>query len=268
VLGGVGGVLLGYRLVKLYHVFFRFPHLEFRFDRSALLLALVVSAGAATAGVFSAVRRAARLPPAEAMRPEPPANYRPALIERTGIGRWLSHTFRIAVRNIERRPAQAFFTVAGLALATAILIIPNCFRDGVNEILEFQWDVVQREDVSVGLVEPSSVQARHLFRQLPGALSIEPFRNAFVRLRFGSHRRQLAIRGMPAGAVHGADTRLAGRGQSRGRPRCRAGGAGARQGAVRCAASRPAAGPVQVMRPVPGGWRGGCARRACCRRPG
>ena len=202
VLGGVGGVLLGHRLVKLYHVFFRFPHLEFRFDRSALLLALGVSAGAATAGVFSAVRRAARLPPAEAMRPEPPANYRPALVERTGIGHWLSHTFRIAVRNLERKPAQAFFTIAGLALATAILIIPNCFRDGVNEILEFQWDIVQREDVSVGLVEPSSAQARHLFRQLPGALTLEPFRNAFVRLRFGSHRRQLAIRGLPAGAVH------------------------------------------------------------------
>ena len=32
------------------------------------------------------------------------------------------------------------------------------------------------------------------------------------------------------------------------------------RGAVRCAASRPAAGPVQVMRPVPGGWRGGRAR--------
>jgi putative ABC transport system permease protein len=41
-----------------------------------------------------------------------------------------------------------------------------------------------------------------LFRQLPGALTLEPFRNAFVRLRFGSHRRQLAIRGLPAGAVH------------------------------------------------------------------
>lgn len=202
VLGGIGGVLLGYRLVKLYHLFFRFPDLAFRFDRSAMLLALAVSAGAATAGVFSAVRRAAKLPPAEAMRPEPPANYRPALVERTGIGHLLSHTFRIAVRNIERKPAQAFFTVAGLALATGILIIPNCFRDGVREVLEFQWDVVQRQDVSVGLVEPSSVQARHSFRQLPGALTVEPFRNAFVRLRFGGRHRQLAIRGLPAESRH------------------------------------------------------------------
>ena len=97
-------MLLGHRLVFLYHVFFRFPELAFRVDRTAFPLALLVCAAAATAGVFGAVRRAARLPPAEAMRPEPPANYRPAFVERTGIAHLLSHTFRIAVRNLERRP--------------------------------------------------------------------------------------------------------------------------------------------------------------------
>src|SRR5947207_7741339 len=134
-IGTVGGILLGRRLVIMYHMFFRFPELMFRLDRGSLLLALSVSALAATVGVFNAVRRAARLPPAEAMRPEPPADYRPAWVERTGIGHFLSHTFRIAVRNIERKPMQAFFTVAGLALATGILMVPNCFRDGVTEIL-------------------------------------------------------------------------------------------------------------------------------------
>ena len=65
------------------------------------------------------MRRAASLPPAEAMRPEPPANYRPSFIERTGIAHLFSNTFRIAVRNLERKPSQVFFTVAGLALAHA-----------------------------------------------------------------------------------------------------------------------------------------------------
>ena len=50
---------------------------------------------------------------------------------------------------------QAFFTVAGLALATGILIVPNCFRDGVAQVLDFQWDVVQRQDIGIGLVEPA-----------------------------------------------------------------------------------------------------------------
>jgi putative ABC transport system permease protein len=161
-LGAIGGILLGHRLVLLYHKFFRFPELEFRLDQTAFPLAVAVSAAAAIAGVIGAVRRAARLPPAEAMRPEPPANYRPALVERTGIGRFLSHTFRIAVRNIERRPVQACFTVMGLALATGILIVPNCFRDGVAEVLDFQWDVVQRQDLGIGLVEPAHYRVKHL----------------------------------------------------------------------------------------------------------
>ena len=165
-------------------------------------MAFLVAAAAAIAGVLSAVRRAARLPPAEAMRPEPPANYRPALVERTGIARFLSHTFRIAVRNLERRPAQALFTITGLALATGILIVPNAFRDGVSAILDFQWDVVQRQDLSVGLLEPGSVQVCHLFRQLPGVLVVEPVRAAAVRLSFGHQRRQLGILGLPSRGLH------------------------------------------------------------------
>ncbi|MEI6783492.1 MAG: ABC transporter permease, partial [Verrucomicrobiota bacterium] len=197
VLGGCGGVLLGHRLVMLYHHFFRFPELAFRADRTAFPLALLFCAAAATAGVFGAVRRAARLPPAEAMRPEPPANYRPALIERTGIAHLLSHTFRIAVRNLERRPMQALFTVAGLALATGILIVPNGFRDSVDHVLDTQWDTIQRQDLAIGLVEPASVQVAHLFRQLPGVVTVEPFRQAFARVGFGRQRRQLGLQGFP-----------------------------------------------------------------------
>ena len=202
VCGGIGGIVLGHRVVLMYHHFFRFPTLAFRLDHFAFPLAFVVSVAAATAGVFSAVRRAARLPPAEAMRPEPPASYRPALVERTGIAHFLSHTFRIAVRNIERKPVQALFTVAGLALATGILIVPNCFRDGVAEVLDFQWDVVQRQDVGLGLVEPASVQVRDLFRQLPGVITVEPVRSAFVRIGYGHQRRQLAILGLMPNSLH------------------------------------------------------------------
>jgi putative ABC transport system permease protein len=200
--GGMAGVALGTRLVLLYHKFFRFPELVFRPDRTAFPLALLVCALAAFVGVLSAVRRAARLPPAEAMRPEPPANYRPALVERTGIAHFLSHTFRIAVRNIERKPMQAVFTIAGLSLATGILIVPNAIRDGVTEILDFQWDVIQRQDAGLGLVEPASAEVQHLFAQLPGALTVEPFRYVYARVGFSSQRRQLAIQGLPENGLH------------------------------------------------------------------
>ncbi|HMJ89417.1 MAG TPA: FtsX-like permease family protein [Candidatus Acidoferrum sp.] len=201
IIGALGGAVLGNKLVGMYEMWFRFPELHFQFARSALVWASFVGVFAAMLGVFNAVRRAAKLPPAEAMRPEPPANYRPSIIERTGIARFLSHTFRIAMRNIERRPMQALFTVAGLALATGILIVPNTFRDSVKHILGFQWDVLEREDLSVGLVEPASAKVTHLFEQLPGVVAVEPFRVTPVRLRFGHRSRQLAIRGMQANGI-------------------------------------------------------------------
>jgi putative ABC transport system permease protein len=103
---------------------------------------------------------------------------------------------------LERKPVQALVTVAGLALATGILVVPNCFRDGVDEILEFQWDVVQRQDVGLGLVEPASDQAVHLLRRLPGVVAVEAFRRSPVRIHFGHRSRQLAIQGLPADGLH------------------------------------------------------------------
>lgn len=200
-LGSLGGIALGHRLVVLYHRFFRFPHLAFSLDHTAFPLALAVSAAAAVLGVFHAVQRAARLPPAEAMRPAPPANYRPALIERIGIGRFLSHTFRIAVRNIQRKPAQALLTITGLALATGILIVPNSIRDGVTEVMDFQWDVVQRQTLGIGLVEPSSDTVGHLLGHLPGVVAVEPIRSAFVRIGYGHKRRQLLVQGLPPSSL-------------------------------------------------------------------
>ena len=193
---------MGSRLVIMYKMFFRFPDLSFQLDRGALVIAWFVGTLAAVVGVLGAVRRAAQLPPADAMRPEPPSNYRASIVERTGIARWLSHSFRIAVRNLERKPMQAFFTVAGLALATGILIVPNCFRDSVGQVLEFQWDTVQRHDVSLGLVEPDSEAVQHPLSQLPGVMHLEVFRSVPARIRYGHQHRQLMIYGMVPGGEH------------------------------------------------------------------
>lgn len=209
--GLVGGALLGRKLVGMYELFFRFPVLEFRLDGAAVAAALVIGVGALTLGVLGAVRRAARLPPAEAMRPEPPADFRPSLLERAGLARLFNHSFRIAVRNLERRPAQALFTIAGLALATALLILPNSFKAGIAEILDFQWDVVQRQDLNLGLSEPSSARLAHELARLPGVLSLEPSRNAAVRIHFQGRSRQIGLRSLVAGGIHSRAVDAAGR---------------------------------------------------------
>ncbi len=196
--GALGGIFLGARLVGMYHLFFRFPLLEFLLDTRVLVAAAIVSALAAFLGVAGAVRRAVRLPPAEAMRPEAPASFRPALVERLGVGRWFSASFRMALRNIERRPVRSGLTCVALALATGILIVPNSFRDGIGYVIDFQWDVVQRQTVTLSLVEPGPMRALFDFRRMPGVVWAEPFRFVPVELRAGPIARRLALQGLPA----------------------------------------------------------------------
>ncbi len=196
--GAGGGVFLGHKLVGMYHLFFRFPRLDFLLDAQVLVAATIVSALAAFVGVAGAVRRAVRLPPAEAMRPEAPASFRPALVERLGIARWFSASFRMSLRNIQRRPVRSGLTCLALALATAILIVPNSFRDGIAYVIDFQWDIVQRQTVTLSLVEPGPARALSDFRHLPGVVWAEPFRFVPVELRAGPITRRLALQGLPA----------------------------------------------------------------------
>jgi putative ABC transport system permease protein len=196
-LGTTAGVVLGQKLVGMYHLFFRFPQLEFQLDTRVLATATLVTALAAFVGVAGAVRRAVRLPPAEAMRPEAPANFRPVWVERLGWARCFSVSFRMALRNIQRRPVRSALTCLALALATGILIVPNSFRDGIAYVIDFQWDVVQRQTVTLSLVEPQAARALADFKHLPGVVHAEPFRFVPVELRAGPVTRRLALQGLP-----------------------------------------------------------------------
>jgi putative ABC transport system permease protein len=139
------------------------------------------------------------------MRPEAPARYRPALLERLGAARWFSASFRMALRNIERRPVRSALTCLALALATAILVVPNSFRDGVAYIIDFQWDIVQRQAVTLSLVEPGPARSLADFRHLPGVVFAEPFRYVPVELRAGPVTRRLLLQGLPE---HGSLSRV------------------------------------------------------------
>jgi len=200
VVGGTAGMMLGNGVVNVYHQFFKFPELHFHPSWAMFGVAFAISAGAAFLGVIGAVRQAVNLPPAEAMRPEPPAEFKPSWFERLGLTHLVSTTFRMALRNLERRPWQAFFTAFGLALATGIPIVPGAMGDGINYLLSIQWDVAERQNVTVSLIEPGSSSTLNDIRSLPGVMIAEPFRSVPARLRFGHHSRRLSVTGLPRDA--------------------------------------------------------------------
>jgi putative ABC transport system permease protein len=197
-LGTVVGVLLGWNMTEMYATFYRFPQFSFHLAPSVMVLAVLVSGGAALAGTLDAVRRAVRLPPAEAMRPVPPAVYRPTFIERSGLGAFLPHAARMILRQLERRPLKSALSSLGISMAVAVLILGSFSLDAIEYIMDFQFNLSQRQDVTIAFVEAAPGHVMHDVAHLPGVVDCEAFRSTPCRIRHQHRERRVAIMGLPA----------------------------------------------------------------------
>jgi putative ABC transport system permease protein len=137
-----------------------------------------------------------RLPPAEAMRPEPPRSYRAGLLEASGLARWLGAGGRVIARNIARRPWRATLSIVGIAAAVGTVVLGRFSFDAVNRLVAVHFDSAQRDDVTVLLHQAGGVAALYELARLPGVLRAEPFRAVPVRLRFDHHAKRSAILGV------------------------------------------------------------------------
>jgi len=197
-LGSGFGIWLARGLTRMYSQFYRFPVFHFEIELSTIVAAAAVSSAAAILGTWSSLRRASRLPPAEAMRPEPPASFRPTLVERLGIGALLPQPLRMILRKLERRPGKATLNCLGIAMAVAVLILGSFSLDAVTYIMDFQFRRAQRQDVTVTFVEPQQQNSIYELQHLPGAVQVEPFLSLSTRLRNGHRSRRVGIMGFPS----------------------------------------------------------------------
>ncbi len=196
VLGAPLGIWLGRGLARMYQNFFRFPELEFVAGLRLLFWSVAISALAACLGAISSLRAAVALPPAEAMRPESPPQFRRGLAEKAGLGRFFSISTRMILRNLERRPWKATLTVIGMAFAVAILIVGFYFFDAIEYLVQVQFRTAQRDDVMITLNEPHGGQSRADLNHLVGVLHSEPFRLVPARLRFEHRSKRIGLQGL------------------------------------------------------------------------
>ncbi|MEW6334667.1 MAG: FtsX-like permease family protein, partial [Thermodesulfobacteriota bacterium] len=202
--GGIfAGIWFGKMLGAIYMEVYRFPDLHYTLHPSVVFTAALISILSALAGTLHSLWRAARQPPAEAMRPEPPARYRVTLIERLGIGRRLTQPTRIILRNIERKPVRTSLSVIGIAVACATMISSGFFKDSVAFMVNVQFALSQKEDMTVAFVEPASRRAVYDLRALPGVLHAETYRAVPVRLTSGHRSHRTVINGLePDSRLH------------------------------------------------------------------
>jgi putative ABC transport system permease protein len=200
VIGVVFGAWMGSGMTSIYNGFFRFPTLTYRLPPDVVVGGVAVSFIAAILGALNAVRGVAALPPAEAMRPEAPARFRRSVLERLGLARYLSAPVRMILRNVGRHPVRAATSIIGIAASVAMLILGTFFLDSIAVLMDVQFFVIQRQDITVNFVLPASGRALHEIRRLPGVIDAEPMRAVPARLRAAQRSRIVSLQGLGANA--------------------------------------------------------------------
>jgi putative ABC transport system permease protein len=195
------GYALGHTITRTYADFFNFPFLVYRPSPLPFAVAALVSIGATLAGAAGAVRGAAKLPPAEAMRPPAPPSYHDGFLGRkhldhAGLGRWFDQPTRIILRQIARWPGRAFLTSLGVGVSIALLITSLQWLDAIDHMARVYFNQSQHQDVTVVLDEARSTRIVGGFKRLPGVLAVEPARAVRVRFRNGHRSKRETIFGI------------------------------------------------------------------------
>ncbi|MGE0097868.1 MAG: ABC transporter permease [Hydrogenophaga sp.] len=198
--GLVLSVWIGQLMLGLYDEVFRFNRLAYVTTPWLVAVAAAIAAGAAALGTWGAIRAVVRLRPAQAMQPLAPPRYRRTLLERLGLGRRVRAGTLMAIRDFERRPWRAAFTVTGIAMAVALQISGAFWLDAIAHIVDVQFRQVQQGDVLVNFHKPVPLSVVQDLRRLPGVLDAEPYRSEPVRMRLHGVTEDAQLLGLDASA--------------------------------------------------------------------
>jgi len=193
---GIGlGAWFGLALTRLYGSIFHLPILTYRVELPIAAVSFLASLGAAVVGAGSTVWRLTRLPPAEAMQPPAPAAYRPLLVERLGLQRFVPQAWRIVIRELERRPTRTLLSIVAIAIAMGTLVLRRFAQHSVDYLLALQFGVAAREDLDVSFTDPVPERAVRELAHLPGVVRAEATRTVPVRMSVGPRQRDVALVG-------------------------------------------------------------------------
>jgi putative ABC transport system permease protein len=200
-LGVAGGWFLGRWVLAMYAGIFRFPDLSFRMSTSLVASAILVSAVAAVSGALLAVRKAAKLPPAEAMRPPAPERYRRGILGRLGLGAIAGTSGIMVLREIQRRPLRTALSAFGVAGAIALIIFGHFGTDSLDDYLAATFHREQRQDLTVSFLRPVDARVVGELGRMPGVITAEGTHAVAVRARSAQHVRDTALVGLPTAST-------------------------------------------------------------------
>jgi putative ABC transport system permease protein len=199
--GVAAGLRSGQWMTDLYADFYRFPTRLHQVSLGLIAVTVAIGLAAAVVGALAAVRRVAKLPPAQAMRPPAPLSYRKTFTDRIGLGRVLGPSSMIVVREIRRRPLRFVMSTFGIAMGIAIFVMGRFSWDSFDYLMTEVYTRQNRQDLTVSVARAVPERAMHELGAIPGVEYVEGERVVPVRFRASARFRDATIVGMPVEPV-------------------------------------------------------------------
>jgi putative ABC transport system permease protein len=200
-LGAFGvGQYFAYWMIQIYVDLYQFPLLEARVYPAVLVIAMGIAIASGLLGAAMAAVRAARIHPAESMRPEAPRYAHSVWIERwTALWTRLTFVQKMIVRNISRNAFRAGLNAFGVMVSTGILIVGFFTIDALHYGLHFQFFELQRQDMKVSFQLERDKSTLHDMLRFDHVRRAEPVLEYPFEIRNGWRKKDVVIIGLARG---------------------------------------------------------------------
>ncbi|MGN0479064.1 MAG: FtsX-like permease family protein [Hominenteromicrobium sp.] len=163
-----GGYLFPLVIWTAYGMLYKIPGFISVYDPVLFVIALLASLLCSAGTTYLACRHEMRSTPADLIRPKSPDAGKRILLERvTPLWKRLKFLHKVTLRNIFRFKKRMFMMILGIAGCTALVLTGFGIHDSVANIANFQFDDIQKYDISVTLTDPitdawtADVEAEH-----------------------------------------------------------------------------------------------------------
>ena len=157
VFGGVLGVIIGFRTLPVvcwnaYRLMYTVPDLIVQFNVEYAVLGCAAATFCTLAATASVCRTTLAAQPASLMLPRAPKSGKRIWLESVPfIWKRLSFTWKVTCRNLFLYKKRLIMTIVGIAGCTGLLLTGFGIKNSVSNILNYQYDNINRYDTIIGL---------------------------------------------------------------------------------------------------------------------
>ncbi len=162
--GGIIGVSAGFKTLpavisNAYSMMYALPETIMPFMWGYALVIIFTAVLCTTLATISACTNQLKEKPAMLMQQRVPVAGKRILLERIPfIWRRLKFTHKVTARNVFRYKKRLFMTVIGIAGCSALLVTGFALRDSIRDIVEKQYNDIQKYNLTVYLSESDVLQ--------------------------------------------------------------------------------------------------------------